>query len=555
MNRSHVYLLVASLANVSCGSGGSGTNAPMNPTPEEQNPEQLSNLGSWPNQFTQTATSTFFTADDGVHGREIWEFTNKGETALVSDIKPGTTSTNFIWLETLESRLIFLTQETDSRYHLWTLDAGEAIELASIQLPDSSSAHPTPFLLNESLVFAFFSDNKQILYGTNGNRDGTIELGKFSIFREHFDVEQWKNGSYQVFSRQGKQKLFFEASSTDSKEIWQTDGSIEGTNIAASSIDLGSENSAAISTFASTAHDLYLITTSPDTDTSEHALNNEILWRKPQSGTLEKIVESLGSGTELFAMKRGLLIQTKVTKTGLAEKNVYYLDSSIEPNLLTSATKSSVYSYIDAYIESENEVLFSIFEEGTSTLLRFDQTQMTTSTLAVNGNQICNTTYTILKNNFVWERTEGNSSCGITDTLFHSPSGTNQLNKLLLLESAYPYNDNNAPVIGETFVDGNNIYYFTYIPRDSKSNEDSYPVSLNVINNQTMIDTQIQDRIFTPYPPLLSADKKWDNGPSFWKGRDSLFTRFDDGDIGIEPYKIEGADTTLISDINLIARD
>src|SRR5262245_30345972 len=62
-----------------------------------------------PQELTVVGTKIFFTADDGVHGRELWisDGTNVG-TTLVRDINPGPTDGRVTELTALGNQVFFI---------------------------------------------------------------------------------------------------------------------------------------------------------------------------------------------------------------------------------------------------------------------------------------------------------------------------------------------------------------------------------------------------------------------------------------------------------------
>ena len=83
------------------------------------------NRGSLPYHFTAVSGTVFFSADDGVHGRELWT-TNalSGETHLVKDIFPGELASAPSHLAIVNDTLFF-TAHSPEGYGLWRSDGTE----------------------------------------------------------------------------------------------------------------------------------------------------------------------------------------------------------------------------------------------------------------------------------------------------------------------------------------------------------------------------------------------------------------------------------------------
>lgn len=76
-----------------------------------------------PYGFTRVGATTFFAADDGVHGIELWKTDGTvGGTVLVKDIHPGAASSAPAHFAALNGSLIFAAAHPDSGFELWKSD-------------------------------------------------------------------------------------------------------------------------------------------------------------------------------------------------------------------------------------------------------------------------------------------------------------------------------------------------------------------------------------------------------------------------------------------------
>src|SRR4051794_29422983 len=65
-------------------------------------------VGSFPTNFTAVGDTTFFLADDGVHGQELWVIRRSESGAhLVKDINPGAASSQIRGMSDLKGMLLF----------------------------------------------------------------------------------------------------------------------------------------------------------------------------------------------------------------------------------------------------------------------------------------------------------------------------------------------------------------------------------------------------------------------------------------------------------------
>jgi ELWxxDGT repeat protein len=122
---------------------------------------------------------TYFNADDGVHGRELWK-TNGTEagTQMIKDITPGPDGTSFGEVIIYDNLLFFTVNENDE---LWRTDGTE---------------------------------------GTPGYKDGTYRIAKTAPDYTNSDIQDLT--IHDGF-------LYFSAYDGGIQELWRTDGTAEGT--------------------------------------------------------------------------------------------------------------------------------------------------------------------------------------------------------------------------------------------------------------------------------------------------------------------------------------
>lgn len=109
------------------------------------------NPSSIPKQLTSSGNALFFTADDGLHGRELWVFepgagdSPKGQCRLAGDLAPGPADSLPIMLRDLGGFLYFIaaSQEVGAEVFFWDPQA-QAIRLVQDIWPGQESSSPTP---------------------------------------------------------------------------------------------------------------------------------------------------------------------------------------------------------------------------------------------------------------------------------------------------------------------------------------------------------------------------------------------------------------------------
>ena len=105
---------------------------------------------SW---VTVVGSTLYFTADDGVHGVELWKFDGATATRL-TDIAFGAASANPSWITAYNGQIYFTAENATMGAELWRFDGTNASPVADIRLgPDSSEPHSL-FVLSNHLYFA-----------------------------------------------------------------------------------------------------------------------------------------------------------------------------------------------------------------------------------------------------------------------------------------------------------------------------------------------------------------------------------------------------------------
>ena len=164
-------------------------------------------------------TDVFFTADDGVHGRELWKTdgTTAG-TVLVADLCPGGAggiSSDGNNLAGLGGKVFFQGNDGAGGYGLWASDgtAAGTVLIKAISGPDPSLPVESIVRSGAGLIFTAAGDQ---IWKSDGTGAGTVLVktitpgGFFTGWKELTPV-----GSLVFF--------------TDSERLWRTDGTAAGT--------------------------------------------------------------------------------------------------------------------------------------------------------------------------------------------------------------------------------------------------------------------------------------------------------------------------------------
>lgn len=183
---------------------------------------------SFPRYLSSGNNKLFFSADDGVHGRELWVYDKfQNSTYLVKDIVEGVQSgiinSNFV---VHNDQLFFTAFNTSSGIELWTSNGTEqgTFLLKDINVGTSNSSVRNMFIYNNMLFFSADDGiNGSELWISDGTNQGTSLLK---------DINPGSNSSFpgNFFIFNGY--LFFTAyTPNQGLEIWKSDGTTEGTNL------------------------------------------------------------------------------------------------------------------------------------------------------------------------------------------------------------------------------------------------------------------------------------------------------------------------------------
>ena len=188
---------------------------------------------SHPDQHVQVGPITYFTADDGIHGRELWKTdgTDAG-TVLVKDVRPGPQSSNPVRLLNLNGTLLFAADDGQSGVELWRSDGTEdgTTLLLDINPNGSSNAGASyqggpagyPILNNLYYFGATEPGTGNELWVTDGTPEGTHIV---------VDLKPGTGGAGPKKILAVGQRILFEATPTTFLAVCSTDGTPEGTAV------------------------------------------------------------------------------------------------------------------------------------------------------------------------------------------------------------------------------------------------------------------------------------------------------------------------------------
>lgn len=168
----------------------------------------------------------YFTADDGIHGAELWrtDGTEQG-TALVKDIESGSEGSSIYNLTVFNGKLYFSATTTEYGNELWISDGTSVGTTLFKDIHSNGSSQPQQFVVFNNRLFFIANDGShgQELWSTDGTEAGT------ELF---MDINAGLTGSNIYSTAVLGNHLYFSASSnTTGTELWRTDGTTSGTGI------------------------------------------------------------------------------------------------------------------------------------------------------------------------------------------------------------------------------------------------------------------------------------------------------------------------------------
>jgi ELWxxDGT repeat protein len=184
--------------------------------------------GSAPDGLTNVNGILFFTADDGVHGRELWKSDGTAAgTVLVKDIKPGSGG-SFVYagwdfsvtLTAVNGTLFFVADDGVHGLELWKSDGTAAGTVMVKDINSGSGGTPLENLtaVNGTLFFTSDYGHGFELWKSNGTNSGTVMVS----------ASAW--GPNKLTNVNGT--LFFVAyDDTHGMELWKSDGTAAGTTL------------------------------------------------------------------------------------------------------------------------------------------------------------------------------------------------------------------------------------------------------------------------------------------------------------------------------------
>jgi ELWxxDGT repeat protein len=257
--------------------------ADINP---DNNPNDF--LGSF--NLTEVNGTLFFTANDGIHGEELWQVNQEGNAILVEDINPDPNGLRPEELTEVNGTLFFTANDGIHGTELWQVDAeGNATLVANINPGNNSSDPQELTVINGTLYFT--ADDG--IHGTElwklNQQGNPILVADINLGSE----ESIGKGSYPSNIIEIDGNLFFTADDgIHGRELWQVDA--EGNATLVEDINPGSDNS-----FPDSSSPTELIEVNGTLYfTADDGINGRELWQLDAEGN-PVLVEDIFPGEDI----------------------------------------------------------------------------------------------------------------------------------------------------------------------------------------------------------------------------------------------------------------
>lgn len=177
---------------------------------------------SSPRGMTVLGSNVFFSANDGINGRELWKTdgTNVG-TTLYLDLNAGSSNSNPEQLKVLGSFLTFTAQHPTLGKELFkTNGTGSLTLIKDINIAGDSNPSNITVVGSDLYFSASNGTVGQELWKSNGTSLGTLMIK---------DINPSGDSNASRFTEMGSTVFFVATDGTNGVELWKTDGTAIGT--------------------------------------------------------------------------------------------------------------------------------------------------------------------------------------------------------------------------------------------------------------------------------------------------------------------------------------
>ncbi len=190
---------------------------------------------SYPQNLTNVNGTLFFSADDGVHGRELWRSDGTTEgTVLVRDIYAGPEFSTPSLLTNVNGTLFFTADDGQHGEELWRSDGTwEGTVLVKDIHPGSPGSNPFQLTVSNGTLFFIADDGVHgaELWKSDGTTAGTILVKDINPGVESSWPYQGMGYTPYLLTDVNGRLFFFADDGVHGIELWTSDGTTEGTRL------------------------------------------------------------------------------------------------------------------------------------------------------------------------------------------------------------------------------------------------------------------------------------------------------------------------------------
>jgi len=309
--------------------------------------EQGTNSSNPRNHFTYN-NEVYFTADNGVNGRELFK-TDGTNITLVKDINEGPYYSNPNSFVELNGLMYFFANTNEKGTELWMSDGTTAgtVRVTDVNPDEADGFNRGNLVVLNNKLFFFASDgvNGYELWESDGTETGTLLVKDINPG----DQDSYRDGVLQVYNN----ALYFVAHTGDfDYELWKSDGTESGTNLFYNANLSGSGSQ---DNFIEFNGDLYF--------TSNSALGNELFRTDGTNSFLVRDIRqgNNGSFANSFVVVGGNLFFSATSTSG---GELWRTDgvSTVQVKDIRPGTSGSFPQYLTEY----NGDVYFVANDGTN---------------------------------------------------------------------------------------------------------------------------------------------------------------------------------------------
>jgi trimeric autotransporter adhesin len=323
-------------------------------------------LGSNPGQFVSFGSIVLFTADDGIHGRELWQ--SDGTTAgthMVIDLIPGPRGASFRFKKNGDSVYFSATDELSQTTNFYRLLPGQGQLPENIASFGNHQIYYFEMLLNRWIFIVVTQSHNDFelwtIDGISPHRIGNVTVGPLYGGNENNLLTTLNN------------LIFFPGQdATHGQEIWCSDGTDSGTRMVRD-INPGEQSSTPIGMVSFAGAVVF---------TANDGSHGTEIWRTDGTQMGTSMVEDLDSGTESGAGWTQVGVFAKLNdkiyfpaQNGNQGYELYSMDAGFHIDLVKDIAEGKRSSNINFLTSGSHYVYFTADDKDKgATLWRTDGT-------------------------------------------------------------------------------------------------------------------------------------------------------------------------------------